>query len=785
MEYFFKNNNLTKKEDNYLCYIYESFLDIDHAELNLECILELIRDTNKIRDIINWGYSYDDDIYKYFVLSNRINNENNENSRLTLFNMIYPLVYDKDIEQAVLEINLFAFSKLRYVATDLRTMSPLDSLKSSIGRCGEQSTFLVALLRSVCIPARQCYTTRWAHTENNHAWVEVYIKGSWCYLGACEPERHLNAGWFSDPSKKSAIVLTRVPGYYNKEEIIESYKKYTEINITKHYTITKNLKIKVSKNNIPLEGILIEICIFNTGEFFPITKIITDKNGYNILNLGQSDFLLRACYKEDESLYSAFKYIRLDKDQEIELQLTTQRQNFSFIFKPPKPSNSELKRDHYIMNKELFDSKIKMYENIYNFNKINFKTDYYTNKLLSLYPELKRDKIFKFIDYAKGNSKILFEIIKDLYPIYEDTLFLLLNSLKEKDFVSLTFDLIHEFLYEALIYKDKKEFALILNPKIDYEFIKKYKAIFNREIPNFLNISELINFVKDKIELIEQNSYFYYRSAMHPLATWYFKKADLISYKVFLVALARTKGFGAKINNKTMQVEFEYEDGFKEYHFKINEILENKKGNLTIINNEKSKNLQLTIQKYDKTYSSMGYLKEDIEKFNKEIFNVGNYILTSGIRENEIAKGKCYFFDIKENQETIIIIEEIEKINKKEINIKEYKKEFKNKYILILDIEKFDEPTYHIINELNNTKLKDTDLVIYSLLDKAKIDTYFKDFKNIAYNLDEYDNLIKLKEELNLNDDYPKLLLLSFKKVLYVSQGYKRGSITEIEVLLN
>ncbi len=81
------------------------------------------------------------------------------------------------------------------------------------GRCGEESTFLVAALRSVGIPARQVYTPRWAHTDDNHAWVEAWADGKWYFLGACEPEPVLNLGWFNAPASRGNA---------------DAYKKYSD-----------------------------------------------------------------------------------------------------------------------------------------------------------------------------------------------------------------------------------------------------------------------------------------------------------------------------------------------------------------------------------------------------------------------------------------------------------------------------------------------------------------------------------------------------------------------------
>lgn len=78
------------------------------------------------------------------------------------------------MEDAILEVNHWCHEKATYQPSDARTHSPLATVYTAIGRCGEESTFLVAALRAVGIPARQIYTPRWAHTDDNHAWVEAW-----------------------------------------------------------------------------------------------------------------------------------------------------------------------------------------------------------------------------------------------------------------------------------------------------------------------------------------------------------------------------------------------------------------------------------------------------------------------------------------------------------------------------------------------------------------------------------------------------------------------------------
>ena len=77
-----------------------------------------------------------------------------------------------------------------------------------------ESTFTVAALRSIGIPARQVYTPRWAHTDDNHAWVEAWADGKWYFLGACEPEPVLNLAWFNEPASRAMLMHTRAFGDY-------------------------------------------------------------------------------------------------------------------------------------------------------------------------------------------------------------------------------------------------------------------------------------------------------------------------------------------------------------------------------------------------------------------------------------------------------------------------------------------------------------------------------------------------------------------------------------------
>ncbi len=86
------------------------------------------------------------------------------------------------LEDAILEINHWCHEKVTYTPTDARTRGPIAVMATGKGRCGEESTFTVSALRAAGIPARQVYTPRWAHTDDNHAWVEAWADGKWHFL---------------------------------------------------------------------------------------------------------------------------------------------------------------------------------------------------------------------------------------------------------------------------------------------------------------------------------------------------------------------------------------------------------------------------------------------------------------------------------------------------------------------------------------------------------------------------------------------------------------------------
>ena len=172
----------------------ETLATPDKADYSRDFYFKNYMTSLQARDEMPWGKMVPKREFRHFVLPVRINNENLDTARIVFYNELKHRVKGLSMKDAILEVNHWCHEKVSYRPSDARTSSPLATVRTAYGRCGEESTLLVAALRSVCIPARQVYTPRWAHTDDNHAWVEAWADGEWFFLGACEPEPVLNLG---------------------------------------------------------------------------------------------------------------------------------------------------------------------------------------------------------------------------------------------------------------------------------------------------------------------------------------------------------------------------------------------------------------------------------------------------------------------------------------------------------------------------------------------------------------------------------------------------------------
>ena len=150
--------SLQEKEALMFLYAYMPLSDI--ADYDQSFFVNQVKGAFRSRDYFEWGKTIPDYVFRHYVLVYRANNEDLDGARDVFFDELKDRVKGMNMADAALEVNHWCHEKITYRGTDGRTSSPLALMNTSWGRCGEQSVFTVMALRSVGIPARQCYTPR-------------------------------------------------------------------------------------------------------------------------------------------------------------------------------------------------------------------------------------------------------------------------------------------------------------------------------------------------------------------------------------------------------------------------------------------------------------------------------------------------------------------------------------------------------------------------------------------------------------------------------------------------
>ena len=314
-----QKEKLTADEQEALKFLYAYMPLADVTDYPTSFFADNVRMSFKAREEMPWGKNVPELLFRHFVVPIRVNNEALDNARSVFYNELKDRIKGMSMTDAIIEVNHWCHEKVTYQPSDARTSAPLATLKTATGRCGEESTFAVAALRAVGIPARQVYTPRWAHTDDNHAWVEAWADGKWYFLGACEPEPVLNLGWFNAPASRAMLMHTRAFGDYNgPEEVMLRTSNFTEINLTSNYAPVASVDFYVKDSEgKPVENARVEFKIYNYAEFFTAVTKYTDANGHTSLSAGIGDLVVWA---SKDGKY-AYQKVSFGKEKEATLTL--------------------------------------------------------------------------------------------------------------------------------------------------------------------------------------------------------------------------------------------------------------------------------------------------------------------------------------------------------------------------------------------------------------------------------------------------------------------------------
>lgn len=220
---------------------------------------------------------------------------------------------------------------LVYKPTSGRDQSPLDiATKSLYGRCEESQILFAALCRTVGIPARAASTPWWAHQDDNHAWVEVFLNGAWHYSGDSDGGYWPDQTWFTGLTQKMVIITADGTLPAPDDEVLAEDEYGAVINSIKYYAgdNTRNLTIRViDKERKPVSKCNLAIDVYNYYSLRPQTYLQTDENGEKNLTVGQGAFFIMA-FKDG---LNSLQFVPSNQEKELSYTITLKQTNIPEI----------------------------------------------------------------------------------------------------------------------------------------------------------------------------------------------------------------------------------------------------------------------------------------------------------------------------------------------------------------------------------------------------------------------------------------------------------------------
>lgn len=662
---------LEVKEREALEFLYAYMPLGDIVNHSPEYYLEHYRLMQTALDEMPWGKSIPEREMRHFVLPVRVNNESLDSARRVFQKELMPRVKDMSMTDAVLEVNHWCHEKAVYMPSDRRTSSPLATVKTAYGRCGEESTLLVAALRSVGIPARQVYTPRWAHTDSNHAWVEAWVDGEWCFLGACEPEPVLNLGWFNAPASRGMLMHTNVFGRYNgPEEIVRETPNHTEINVIDHYA-PESASVEVTvvdMEGTPVEGAKVDYKIYNYSEFNSVAYKLTDAKGKTALTAGLGDMMVYAAkdgrfgfakvtYGKDEAVSITLEYEEGSEIPHMEMEIVPPVENAQL------PDITDEQRAENTRRMEYEDSLRNAYVATF-FDRQEALV--WAGSLERVWPD-QDERIADILVASRGNHKEITSFIKEAAQKdrFSSALFLL-ESLTEKDLRDTPKHILDDHLYNGPVGESSVDYVLC--PRVDTELLTPYRAYFQQNIPKSL-VDSLYNdpalfvaWCRDNLTLHDEMSLKYVQ--LDPRRVWETRLADKGSREIFFVAVCRSFEVPAWMDPVTRVVKYLDPEDYKVYDvdFEAQEQVASPQGKLQLVYNEipllddPKYKTHFSLSKYvDGGFQLLNYTGTWASLFKEpQPMDCGYYMLVSGSR---MSGGNVFadveFFTVEEGKTTV------------------------------------------------------------------------------------------------------------------------------------
>ncbi|MCT4637046.1 MAG: transglutaminase-like domain-containing protein [Bacteroidales bacterium] len=814
------NSNISDKEKEALKFLYAYMPLCDLADYNGNFFLKQVKASFEAKETFRWGKSIPEDIFRHFVLPYRVNNENLDTARIVFLKELKNRIINMDMYHAALEVNHWCHEKVNYQPTDIRTSAPLSTIRTSYGRCGEESTFTVTALRSVGIPARQVYTPRWAHCDDNHAWVEVWVDGRWYYMGACEPEPELNMAWFTEPARRAMIVHTKVFGDYNTDsEIVKKEENYTEINTIENYAEIKNTVVKVVDNNgTAVNNATVDFGIYNYAEFYPAVSKKTDNRGIASLTSGIGDMQVWA---HNNTLF-ANTIVKANNIDTVTLVLNPDKEINLVSYITINPPAEKI--PYKIGNNNIAEHKkrLKSEDNIRKEYRYTFIKKEDVDKIADEL-EIDSQELNTLVKNSMGNWQTIINFLKGTDYRNRGYAINLLKSIAKKDLRDISLNVLNSHLFETLTECSENEYSskdiftnYILNPRIKNEMLVSYRHLLKQNFVNEQKINRdetvhaVVNKINNDIEINESDNY--YRLPITPVGVNSLKISNRESRDIYFVAICRSLGVPARLNPTDKEPQYYNGQQWLNVMFEKQNSTQPETGTMVL----KTDNNTFKAEPKYRTHFSIARLSDNV--YNTLDFGwdtplssmpdnielpTGKYRLLTSNRRNDGAiftKTEVFSIDKDKVSEVSFIIPEYEHINRSygtidnnmvfslnSANVNLNKMVDMNKTTALCWIDPGTEPTKHTLIEISDMKdefEKWNGNIVFILPDNMTIKDINKDItsklpgNSIFVNDNKYNNYKNIAKAINSDNiiNTPFVAVITEKNnISTVTSGYRIG----------
>ncbi len=500
--------------------------------------------------------------------------------------------------------------------------------------------------------------------DDNHAWVEVWVDGSWYYMGACEPESVLNKGWFDEPVKRAMMVHTRTYGqYFGTEPVLYRQSNAAMLNLLHHYTRTAELSVTVlDEERKPVSGADVRFQLYNYAEFYTLLIQKSNPSGQAHMTTGLGDLLIWA-FRGDRY---GFAKATVRPGLKIEIVLNHRLGDHfteNIDFTPPVKTTLSPTDPATGTENDLRSLREDEIRNRY----IAGFIDERQSRNLAVTLEVDADLLWKYLKNSRGNWMEIKSFLEKTPGGMRTSAMDMLGVISEKDLRDAPAFVLADHLKETSSYipprPDEIFTRYVLNPRVANENLRPYRRAIRTILPDSLKTDadgierKISEWIEKNIRQVDDDLN-HYNVPLTPAGVLSLGVADRHSLNIFAVALCRSIGLPSRLEPGSLAPQL-YQQGRWLALWPLQKVSEPAKLTFThpdaAIEPPPKYYIQFTLGRFrDGNYDSLEFpFDTAVGSMPKPLeLPAGHYRLVTGVRlGNDDILTRLHFFTLERNQE--------------------------------------------------------------------------------------------------------------------------------------